>query len=500
MPVRNLQRTSQTRLFLIEDRASPGSRPSYQSLARALGLTWAQGDITPVRVPDPNRYGKFVTVDKIRGQIGLPTISIEQRLTRDLSSLFSLVKKGCAFDVQLHSGQCEDPRDFNGGWEKVYILEDAVATSYDTGEFGALDADQEAVVNETVPLTGSDWYELKRLVASEIGSAEVVQKVVGVTICDSVQCGECGISSNGCDKVFAVTLSHGGSPGLAAELIFSDDSGATVQDTTITTLLATEDPTGVMCSGIYIVVFSNESGSLHYASIADVLAGAETWAEVTTGFVGGKGPNAGFTQGSTFNWFVGDGGYIYFSDDVTSGVTVQSAGAATVENLKAISGSDEFNLVAVGENNAVLFTNDGGTNWGSVTGPDVGVDLNAVAVKSANVWLVGADDGKLFYTDDGGATWTEKGFPGSGSGHVRALSFATGAVGYMAHDTATPRGRILRTIDGGFSWYVLPEAAGLSIPANDQITALAACSEDPNLVFGGGLADNATDGILVKVG
>lgn len=498
MAVRNLQKTSQTRLFTIEDRANPANRPLYQSLARALGLSWAQGDRTPIRVPDPTQYGKFITVDSIKGQTGLPTISIEARLTRDLSSLLALVRKGCALDMQLHAGACEDPRDFNGGWEKVYVLENAEPTSYDTGEFGALDADQEAIVNETIPLAGEDWYEIKRLVASEIAASQVVQEVVGVTICDSRTCGECGIPSNGCEKIFAVTLSAGGSPGLSAEVLYSGDGGATFGETNVSTLAANEDPTDVSCSGIYLVVISNDSESLHYAPLADILAGTETWSEVTTGFVATKGPNAMFTQGSTFNWLVGDGGYIYFSSDITSGVEVQSAGAQSVQNLNAIHGSDEFNLVAVGDSNVVLFSNDGGENWGSVTGPAVGVDLTSVFVKSDKIWIIGSAGGRMYYTQDGGATFTEKAFSGNGSGTVHDIKFATPTVGYMAHATATA-GRVFRTIDGGFSWYILPEAAGLSIPANDRIVALAACSENPNLVFGAGLGDNATDGILIKI-
>lgn len=500
MPVRNLQKSSQTRLFLIEDRANPDNAPLYESLARALGLTWAQGDITPVRVPDPEQYGKFITVDNIRGQQGLPTISIENRLTRDLSTLLSLVRKGCEFDVQLHAGACEDPRDFNGGWEKVYVLEGAVATSYDTNELGALDADQNVIVNETVPLSGNDWYELKRIVGSEIGAATVVQEVVDVTICDSRQCGECGISSNGCEKIFAVTLNTGGSPGLGAQVLYSPDAGATVSATVITTMGATNDPSGLACSGIYLAVISNEDASIHYAPLADILDGSETWTKIATGIVGGKAPNDIFSLGSTFNWLVGDGGYIYFTDDITSGVSVQSAAGQTSQDLNAIHGADEFNLVAVGASNTVLFTNDGGNNWSSVTGPDVGVDLLCVAVKSANVWFVGANDGKLFYTQDGGANWTEKAFSGSGSGKVNAITFATPTVGYMATQTSGTKGRVYRTIDGGFSWYILPEAAGLSLPQSDSIEALAACSENPNLVFAAGLADNATDGILMKIG
>lgn len=494
-----LQKSSQTRLFLIEDRANPDNAPTYQALARALGISWAQGDLTPIRIPDPDQYGKFKTIEFQRGQEGLPTVTLESRLEHTLSTLLQLVRKGCAFDVQLHAGVCEDPRDFNAGWDKIYVFEGALATSYDTGEIGALDSDQDAPVNESVAVSGLDYFEIKRLTAAEIAATAVVQEVVDVVICDSQQCGECGIASNGCEKIFAVTKSAGGSPGLAAEVIYSPDAGATIGETNISSLAANEDPNAAACVGANLVVVSEDSESLHYAALVDILAGTETWAEVTSGFVATKGPLAIFSASPVHTWIAAEGGYIYFTDDPTSGVETQTAGGVTTENLNSIHGVDEDNLVAVGANNVVLFSNDGGITWASVTGPAVGVALNAVWAKSDLVWLVGAADGTLWYTSDGGATWVAKGFPGSGAGVVRDIQFATPTIGYMAHDTAAVRGRILRTIDGGFSWYVLPEQAGLAIPLNDKINAIAACSEDPNLVFGAGLGDNATDGMLLKV-
>lgn len=494
-----IQKSSQTRVFLIEDRANPDNAPSYQSLARALGVSWSQGDLTPIRIPDPNQYGKFKTIEFQRGQEGLPTVTIESRLEHTLSELLKLVRKGCAFDVQIHAGICEDPRDFNGGWDKVYVIEGALANSYDTGEIGALDSDQDQPVNESLAISGLDYFELKSLTAAEIASSEIVQEVVDVVICDSQQCGECGIASDGCQKIFAVTLSAGGSPGLSAEVIYSGDAGATIGETNISTLGANEDPNAAACVGAYLVVISEDSESLHYASLADILLGTETWAEVTSGFVATKGPLAIFSASPVHTWIAAEGGYIYFTDDPTSSVSVQTAGGVTTENINAIHGADEENIVAVGANNTVLFSNDGGVTWAAVTGPNVGVDLTAVWAKSDIIWLVGAADGTLWYTADGGANWSSKGFSGSGSGVVHDIQFSTPTVGYMSHATATPAGRILRTIDGGFSWYVLPEAAGLSIPSNDRVNALAACSEDPNLVFGAGLGDNATDGILMKL-
>jgi photosystem II stability/assembly factor-like uncharacterized protein len=111
--------------------------------------------------------------------------------------------------------------------------------------------------------------------------------------------------------------------------------------------------------------------------------------------------------------------------------------------------------------------------------------------------LVGTATGRLYYTRDGGLTWTEKAFPGSGAGVIRDIQFSTPSVGYMAHDTATPRGRILRTIDGGASWYVAPEG-NTAFPTQQRLTSLAATADDANVIFAGGLALNGTDGIIVR--
>ena len=76
-----------------------------------------------------------------------------------------------------------------------------------------------------------------------------------------------------------------------------------------------------------------------------------------------------------------------------------------------------------------------------------------------------------------------------------------GAAGLSEHDPglpARPAGRILKTTDGGNSWYVAPEDPTKAIPTNDYVAKLAVCAYEPNVVFGGGLAGNGTDGFLVK--
>lgn len=491
----DLLQNSFSRLWSMDGRARPDTSPRYQDLWTAGAFNWPQGDNTRIRIPSPSAYGQFVTVGKVSGEQGSPELTLMGRYNTSVSELLKLARRRCDFDVQLHFGVCRDPRNFNLGWNKILVVESVRVTNYSTTDLGAMDDASQAVINEEVPVSGEDAYEILPISFASKAVTEVVREVVDIIVCDAQSCAECGVSSDGCNVVFALVRSSDASPGVPSELVFTSDGGDTWADTDITTLGITEDPIALACVGPYIIVLSEESISAHYASIVDILQGAESWSEVATGFVAGGAPRAIYSPSSAHVWIVGAGGYIYFTNDPTSSVSVQDAGAATVQQLNAIHGTDLENIVAVGNSNAVVRTTNGGETWESITGPAVGVNLNTIFMVDDRVWFIGTAGGRLFYTVDGGTTWAEKGFPGSGSGAVQSVMFATPTVGYMAHSNGS-NGRILRTVDGGYSWYVAPEGA-TAIPTNDRINKIATCS-NVNTVFAGGLGDDAIDGILIK--
>ena len=494
-----VQRTPQSRVFIIENGAGPANIPVYEGLARAMAVSFPQGDVTPFHKPSKTIYGDFDVAGKIRGQQGLPTLPIQFYMEEGLSDILAILQRRCDLDIQVHFGVCKTPDDFDFGWNKIIVLETAVGTDYGTTELGALDSSQEAVINEDVSFTGLAYYEIVPLTPEELAPTELTDEAIDVVICDSITCGECGLPSDGCQRVFVLTTGTAGSPGLQAELVFTDDGGETFSETTITTLGLANNPNAMACVGTNLVVVSNDSDSLHYAPIADILAGTETWTEMAVGFVAAGSPNEIFSLGRTKTWIVGDGGFVYFSEDITTSVVVQTAGTVTTEVLNDIHGSDEDNLVAVGASNAVIVTTNGGETWIAVTGPNVGTALNTVWMRTPLEWLVGDAGGQLWYTRDGGVSWTEKTFPGSGSGVVRNITFATPTVGFMAHDTTDTLGRVLSTVNGGQSWVVEPRDTGKTFPLNDQINKIAACVDDVNVAFAAGLGDDGTDGFLAKL-
>lgn len=489
--------SSMTRVFIISGGARIDHTPTYQSCMRMMGVSQGFGDIERIECPDPYNYGKFIEVGQIRGATERPTTSLEGRYMLDtLSTLLDLVRKGCDFDVQLHMGECTDPSVFNS-FKKALVLEGASLTNYSTEDLGALASGDNAQINETADLSASNLFEIAPLSTAEVAASTVTGEVLDVAICDTQSCGECETESDGCKHIFALTAAAGGSPSTPADIVFSLNGGSVWYAHDVDTLSAAEAPDELDCVGAYLVVVANATDSLHYALLSEFDGTTDpAFTEVSTGIVAAGSPNAIWSAGN-YAFIVGDGGYVYGTDDPTSGVDVLDAGSATTDKLLVVHGLSQYFAVAAGQNGAVIYT-ENGTTWTAVSHRPVGaaIHINALWVKGEREWLIGTSNGKLYYTLDKGATWTEKTFSGSGAGVVYSLSFYSNSIGYMSHSTATPRARILRTYDGGASWIVIPEEVG-TMPLADRVNEVAACANNPNLVVGVGLGDNASDGYIV---
>lgn len=487
-----------SRVFLIEGQARPDHAPSYQSCMAAGAVEQNFGDVTDIECPDPNEYGKFQKIGQIRGAEERATMTLNGQYASDMASeLLRLARKGCSVDVHVHFGTCSNPSDFKT-FNKALVLEDAILTNYSTEELGTLGSDNQAQVGESTDISARSVHEILPVSVVARASDLTTNRILDVVVYDTRICGsDCQDDSDGCQRVYAIASPTGGSPGTNPDLIYSLNGGATWQAVEITVLTTAQLPSGVSGIGSYIVVVSNDAGSISYALKSEFDGSTTpTWTEVTTGFNVSGPPNAIVSVG-TVAFIVGDGGYIYSTQDPTGGVTELDAGSATSEDLNDVDALDDNFAVAVGANGAVVYTSDG-TTWAEASSsPVAGVVFNAVQILSKDVWLIGAANGNLYYTINGGVSWSTKNFAGSGAGSVTALAMGPAGVLWMAHTTAAGAGRLFRSYDGGYQWSLLPEAGG-SIPANDGIDAIATCENDANFAIAGGLASNGTAGILLK--
>jgi len=489
--------TGFSRVFLIEGRARGDHEPVYMGCMRAGGIDWSLGDITKIECPSDKGYDKFVERGKSRGAADKPSTSLVGRAAAAKESeLARLARIGCSFDLHFHIGTCTDPTLFTT-FQKAIVWEEVDLTNYSTDDIGALEEGERSAVNETGAISAREFYELLQLAFSEVASTIVTNEVIDVVVCDAISCGECEEQSDGCEKVYAVTLAAGGSPGTPADVVYTLDGGASWNTSEVDSLGVAEDPTGIACLAGYAVVVSAASCSLHYVLQTDLDAvGDETWLEQDAGFVDigmGTCPLDIWSVGN-YAFISAEGGYVYGTDDPTAGVTILEAGDATTNALWAIHAMNRNVCVAVGSAGAVIRTLNGGDTWQAMSAPvGIGTSLHSVWVKTETEWWVGASDGRLFYTLDGGVTWNLA-FDWGG-GIVYDIAFSKDGVMTVSHTTAAPLGRLLRSYDGGNSFVVLPEGPG-AMPAAQRFTALALCENDVNVVCGVGL-DGGTDGIMV---
>lgn len=502
----DIAKRGNSRVFLIEGRARPDHTPVYKSCYRAGAADWPFGDTTRVECPDPDNYEQYVEVAEILGARERASTDLQARFPlNEASDLLRIGSKRCALDIHAHFGKCTDPSNFDT-YEKAVVYESARLGNWGTDEMGSLSSDDENEVNETAPLTATAIREYLNLGFAERGQDAVTNPLVDVVICDTASCGDCEDESDGCEKIYAVDDGATGSPGTAPDLIWSLDKGATLNAEEINSLESGQAASALACVGIYVVVVSAASVSHHYKQRSLLGDGVTDWTEVA---YNANGPPNDIWSVGTYAFAVGNGGYVYGFSDPTGAPTVLDAGLADNANLNAVHAlNDEF-AVAVGAGDAIIYTRNR-TTWqvspavtASVGNGGGGMALNAVWIKNENEWFVGSDvDANgicLFYTLDGGITWATIALPGPDWTAVNDIQMADDSVVFVAADRAgTPRGYILKSINGGNSFVILPRTGVL--PLTDSLVALAACRHDPNFVVVVGTGDAPApniDGIFI---
>lgn len=458
------------------------------------------GGIDPIWAPDPRRAGQYKIIGRTVKPPDLPTADLllyERRGTIP----FQLAKVGCQFNLYENTSYCKDLSDFLAGWsDYVLVYSGALVMDKDLGARSAFAEDK--TIEDKLSLKLNDIYPVGALGFGETAAAQVNREVIDLVYGSVGSCGDCGPADDGTQRIYAVTTSSGaGSPGLPAQVEYSLNGGVSWSSSDITGIGASSAPSAIDVVGNNLVVLVSSEGAYYYSPLSSL--GAPTaWTKVTAGFVGGGSPNDLFVLSPREVYFVGNGGYIYKSADITAGVSVLNAGVATTSNLLRIHGSDET-LVAVGAASTVLVSLNRGATWARTSADPslVATTVQAVAVLDANRYWVGLSLGRVLYTLNGGASWAEKGFGNAGAGQVYDIVFATDEAGYFSFSTNTPTANLYSTWNGGQDWTNAAPRV-LNLPTHNRTNRIAFprgssdAATAANNVALGGLSGGGTDGVI----
>ena len=409
-----------------------------------------RGGITAINVNDPRIRGLF---KRTGVQIDAPdipnnSITFKQRFGGIPWYRFRL---NCPINIYESEGLCGDPSDPQNGWLTLSILSGGLATDKTYAGRTPFDGSDESTAD-----IGFSWlggaYAVGGIPIGEVAAVDVTTEVVDITYGGFAQCSDCGPANDGTQWIYALQQTAGGSSAVNGKVLYSTDGGASWAASAITGLGVGVLVTKIAIVGQYLVVLAKSENAYYVSQINQLTGVPGAWTKVTTGFVALKLPNDIFVESPTRVYFVADGGYIYVATDILSGVSVLSAGGVTTNNLTRIHGGAGV-LLAVGASNTILKSTNRGVSWAATAAGVTGTH-SAVAVNGALVYYVGTLDttGKVWYTEDGGASWTELVLPGAALAGIQDIVFATSEAGYIAATRTGPTAALFATVYGGALW------------------------------------------------
>jgi hypothetical protein len=487
----NTAKSGDARVFVQDGGITPAEAYNYFGCLSLDGPSQDEGSSDPVYCPSSTQRNKWEIIDQVAKAQALGSTDFTQHIDRYLrDAWWDIRRRKCFFNLQVVLGSCQAPDDFTK-WDSKLLLRNSRLTNLALPALNALSGDDNAILDLTGSLEFRDMVEIRSIKFSEVADSVIVAEALDGLYHDFAQCGDCGPSSDGCQKAYVLTLSNGGSPGLSSQIVHTTNGWSTETSLDIPVLSGLSG-SRLAAVGAKLVVVSQAKGGHAYADFDSVDADDTTaWAVVTSGYVAAKGPRAIWSRSASRTFVAAAGGYIYLMTDPTLAVSVLTDGSVTTQQLNDIHGNGNT-VVAVGGSNAVVVSTNGGDSFYLVTGPAVGIALNAVWVMSSNVWFVGTANGQLYYTTNGGSSWTQISLP-SGITTIEDIHFDDiDVIGYLTVQKGATA-QVYRSTDSGHSWQNTAPSVD-KLPTAERINFAATCG--PNVVMVGGRKTSGGDGVV----
>lgn len=476
-----LAQAGRVRVWLQEGIANPGVPYNYQGLCELQKTDQNMGAKKPVWAPSASVRNRWDLVDAIVESPDLIKSGFMQHANRYLADRWvSVRERGVDFNLQVVFSNCARPDDISQ-WDAKILLGRTRLDKFGFPVFNPLEGSKNAIVDINGDFSSQSMTILTPMVFTQTGTVTAVAEIVDAFYYDQILQGDCGVPSDGCQKVYALQIANSGSPGLSSQLLYSQDGGYTWAALDIPTLGGLS-ATRMAPMGLYCIVVSANQGAYHYAKFSDILAGTVNWTQITGGFTAGKSPRCITSRDPNTAWIGAQGGVVYLLNQVSQNVQVLTDGSLTSQDINDIHYYGRT-IVAVGNNNSLIYSINNGNSWASATGPVVGQNLSAVWCQSAISWFVATGNGQLWYTLNAGANWTRIQLD-AGITSIDDLQMFDENVGYVAVEVSGAA-RVYRTTDGGNTWRYSPASEIGPLPgAPVRIDVVAPCGANTLLAVG----------------
>jgi hypothetical protein len=496
----------QFRHFFIPGEATPSAEFLYAGVQAdymyipSVTIPSAKGDISPINIQSPFATNTWLPIGEESSAPDFPsfTATFMPRKGGVPRELYGILSQCDPVFFQSVT-ECSDPSLFlETPADYVVVL---AASHHVTTTQGGGGGQSSAAVNHQLQFKPRRVYLLGEISFAQPFGA-IPREVVAVAYGNTVDCGDCGLLSDGSVAKYAVVINV--TDTTPPDVRYKIGNNAPVM-AAITGADNNDVPTGIAVIGKYLVVsYKNASPEVgyYYAEIDQFTGIPGAFTKVTAGFDTAAGPNDIYVFNAREVFFAGDGGFIYKSTNIPAGVEAIESGGTTAENLTRIKGLNKV-ILAVGATDALLVsTNRGRSFAAAATAPGI-ANGTAVEAQTENVWWVGDSAGLVRYSENAGRSWATK-LLDLTVATIADITFINREVGFIAGATATPVGHIFTTPNGGITWANDTSNSWrlknwLAIDRINRIVYPRVANESVavNNILAGGLADDGTAGVIL---
>lgn len=371
--------------------------------SRFAGVNAPLGDIT-VTYRHATQVGKFEVDQKYRGVPGATTGSLIMKETVRSAIYEDLIH--CAWDIDIRFQSCgrvDDPAN----WDMIKRLCDVDMTSVATDDESAFSPSDEGETMVTAAASSLNFpVMLYKVSGARVGESDLVTYTLNhVSVLEQAKCAdECGPDTD-CKLVASAVAD---SPQNPPAYGISVDGGRTWTINTISVFTNATTLSDIAGLGQFIVAVA--AGEPGYAYSWD---GGANWALVDDSQVPTFTANPPLVvEVLSFNKVLlgGENGYVWLSSN--GGVTAAPVdeGVVTYADINRISFANDNVVYATGASNTAKKSLNGGQTWEALTLPvgKAGDSVTALMVVDERIVIIGyGTTGGVYYTLDGGATWTQ---------------------------------------------------------------------------------------------
>ncbi len=444
------------RVWVQYEGPQPNNAPQYHGIDGAYfqftgGKRTIQG-VGPIWESDPNATGQWVQVGSKLSPGDMPAGVLE--VTEVVGQVpFALSDLYCSANIYILNGdECKTPSNFDYGWSSyLEIWPQGIATDADLKDRTQRDGDDPVMDSISYKFASYGPVGVGGVQLTEQAAATITTAVGGAVYADRRQCAGCGASNDGTKWFYSVVT---GPAAAKPALVYTVDGGATWTSLDIDAGVNAEVMTDVKLMGNYIVAFSGSTTAAgHYVIAFNTDTGVPigtAWTKVTSGYTATRPINDVVVISEREAYGCANAGVIHkITNPLGAITTVLATTDLTSANLTRMRGQGRT-LVAVGATGVVAYSFNKGQSWSLATQPNGATAVGAVFVRSAKMWWV-ASGTSLYYTFNGGTTWTAVTLPGVTVASIQDINFATPEVGLV---TAVRSGAsvFFSTQNAGVSW------------------------------------------------